>query len=65
MAQAIRGAALSAWNAALQFILSVMNDPHLPDDLRDRAAIVALPLVHDSEGPPDEADFNFHKGVVQ
>lgn len=46
MAQAIWGAALSAWKEALRFILDVMNDPRLRHGLRDRAAIVALPFVH-------------------
>jgi hypothetical protein len=54
-----------AWRNALTFILDVMNDPRLPDDLRDRAAIVALPLVHDPVSPPDEEDSTFDRGLMQ
>ena len=46
------------WRDALAFILDVMRDERLPDDLRDRAAIVGLPLVHQPVSPPEKEDFN-------
>lgn len=54
-----------AWRDALLFILDVMNDERLPDNLRDRAAIVALQLVHEPVSPPEEEDFTFDRGLMQ
>lgn len=62
---ALSGARSREWLQALQFILDVMNDPSLPDDLRDRAAIVALPLVHDRISPPDEEDSTSEGELLQ
>ena len=54
MARPIRGASVNPWKEAIAFIASVMNDPTLDDDLRDRAALVLLPLTHDRIDPTDE-----------
>jgi hypothetical protein len=44
------------WGKARDFILDVMNNPSLPGLVRDRAALVALPLVHQRIAAPDEDD---------
>ena len=54
MAHPLWSADMNEWEEALRFIFSVMNDPSLPDDLRDRAALVLLPLMHDRIDPTDE-----------